>query len=1011
MLHEEFTPSAIDPSLLGLSPDRCRQAVAQLDDTRIAAAITDAPAALTLVGGMMAHSPYLCALARQETEFLRHILIEGPDATFGHIMSATRIGAPGEATAALMARLRIAKRRLALTLALADLAGVWPLLRLCEGLSDFADAALAAALAHQLEALGEVGTLPPRNDRIDPLQGCGFFVLAMGKLGARELNYSSDIDLILLYDAERTGTTDPQNLSRDCTRLTRDMMRIIDQRTAEGYVFRTDLRLRPDPGVTPLAVNMDAAEIYYESLGQNWERAAMIKARPAAGDLDLARTFLRRIRPFIWRKNLDFAAINDIHSIKRQINSHRGGAAIAVAGHDVKIGRGGIREIEFFVQTQQLIWGGRRRDLRAPRTLDGLTALSAGGIIDPQTAAELRDSYHFLRRLEHRLQMVNDEQTQKLPVDENGLARIGAFMGLAQAVAFHEQVRHHLERVAFHYARLFEESTDLSGGAALVFTGSENDPETVRALEAMGFRDGERVAAQIRGWHHGRYRAMRSERARQLLTELTPELLQVFARTDDPDEAFGRLDFFLERIPAGVQLFSLFQANPHILELVAQIMGNAPRLADWLSRKPMLLDAMITPDLPMGMMTAGGNPNTDADAPAHAPSRDVPDPTHRLREESMTQLAHDLAQADDYQDSLDVVRRWTGERKFAAGMLLLRGDIDAVGAAPMLSLTADCAISAMAQTTADAFAETHGQISGGCFALLAFGKLGGEEMMPGSDVDLVFIYDHDPHDSQSDGARPLGPAVYYLRLCQRMVTAISSLTGEGRLYVVDSRLRPGGESGPLATRFGSFANYYAPGGVAWTWEYMALSRARVIHGPPTLRRRINSVIARALRRHRDPAQLMQDVDTMRQRIAREFPARTPWDIKYRKGGLVDVEFIVQALQLCHGAHAPQILSPHTGRALQGLRDAGVIGADAADDLLDAYCLWRHLQTAIRLTCQGEFDAGNAPEGQRRLLVRMAGAQNFADLERRTEEAATATAQRYEELIRTPAQSPPQGENS
>ena len=444
---------------------------------------------------------------------------------------------------------------------LAEVAGAWSLEQQTAALSRFAEAALGAALRHLLREAARKGLIALTNAD-QPEQDSGLIVLGIGKLGGYELNYSSDIDLIILYDPAAARVSARDGVQSFFVRLTRDLVRILEAYTGDGYSFRTDLRLRPDPASTPLAMSVPAALAYYESVGQNWERAALIKARPVAGDGAAARRFLRELQPFIWRKNLDFAAIQDIHSIKRQINAHRGGGRIAVEGHDIKTGRGGIREIEFFAQTQQLIWGGRLPELRVGPTCEALRRLAGAGRIDPAAAAQLIDDYRFLRRLEHRLQMVDDAQTHALPSDRAGIERIAVFLGYSDTEAFVADLRAHLASVERHYAELFEQAPTLAGPGNLVFTGADDDRETLRTLSQLGFAEPATVSALVRSWHHGRLRATRSQRAREILTELVPELLRIFGATPHPDAALRRFDQFLSHLPAGVQLFSLFHANP-----------------------------------------------------------------------------------------------------------------------------------------------------------------------------------------------------------------------------------------------------------------------------------------------------------------------------------------------------------------------------------------------------------------------------------------------------------------
>ena len=960
--------NALNPDRLPL-PEEAEPPDLAVGDSENGAALErlrDDPAGDRLLRFVVAHSDYLTSLIRREGTFLDRIVRVGPDAAVTEAVAAVAgLGTPAVSDSGAMRGLRIAKRRIALAAALADIAGLWPLPKVTGALCDLAEAALDCATVRALAAWRGV----PETD--------GLAVLGMGKFGARELNYSSDIDLIMLYDPERLSPADPDRLRRDMVRVTRQILRMMDERTADGYVFRTDLRLRPDPSATPLAMTVHAAEAYYESVGQNWERAAMIKARPVAGDRALGRDFLIHIRPFIWRKHLDFAAIQNIHSIKRQTTAHRGGGHIAVEGHNIKIGRGGIREIEFYAQTQQLIWGGRQPNLRRRGTCEALDQLATNGHAKPEVVAELQEAYVFLRTLEHRLQMVADQQTQTLPDTPAAFAALARFMGEGDPDRFRDRVRRTLETVAGHYARLFEESPNLGAGGSLVFTGIEDDPDTLATLTRMGYDDPSHVAGRIRVWHHGRYRATRSGRSREILTELMPTLLRAFASTANPDDAFQRFDNFLAGLPSGVQLFSLFQAHPPLLELLSEILGGAPRLADWLSRKPILLDSVLSEDFYEPLDAVGPE------------------------DEELT-AALDLAL--DFQDQLDVVRRWTNDRKFRIGVHLLRGITDGDRVGPSLSGLAEAGLKAILPAAEAEFADAHGRVPGDGMTVIAFGKLGGGELLPMSDLDLVFVYDVAEGAEASDGPKPIGPQVYYLRLCQRLITAITTETGEGCLYAADTRLRPSGRAGALATQRSGFESYYRlPDGEAWTWEHMALTRARPVYGEPALLAALETAIRDALVQPRDPARVLVDVDAMRTRMAREFPAKSDFDVKYRSGGLVDVEFIAQALQLIHAAARPDVLSSNTGTALERLGAAGAMAAQEARDLRDALALWRRLQAVIRLTAPaGDFDPDRAPDGQRRAFARAAGVDRFETLEGPMTKAADRVATLYRALIAEPA---------
>src|SRR5262245_2736772 len=712
-------PLAVDPAQLP-KPYDLRQVQIELD--RLAAmwcptdetGLPGAAERQALLTAVFGNSPYVSHLIVSEAAHFYSVLAEGPDSVFNKLLNdlaGLAAGNPDEAS--LMRELRLAKRRAHLTIAIADIARTWPLKRITRALSDFADAAVAAATAYLLRQAASAGELE-LPDANNPVSESGLVILGLGKLGARELNYSSDIDLIVLFDLDRVRYCGKKT-ARECfVKLTRGLVRLLQDATQDGYVLRVDLRLRPDPSSTPLAMSTIAAETYYEGMGQNWERAAMIKARVTAGDVPAGDEFLRNLRPFIWRKHLDFAAIQDIHSIKRQIHAVKGHREIAVGGHNIKIGRGGIREIEFFAQTQQLIWGGRSPDLRLRRTCAAIEQLVTFGRTSRATADDLKAAYRYLRHVEHRLQMIDDRQTQTLPDEGPELDRLALFCGHANTAEFSATLLEHLGKVEDHYADLFEEAPSLGERGNLVFTGTEDDPATVATLERMGFPDGHAVSALVRAWHHGRYRATRSARARELLTELMPKLLEALSRTADPDTAFRRFDGFMRALPAGVQLFSLLYSNPELLDLIADVMGSAPLLADHLSRYPMLLD---------GVLTAGF-------------FEKVPDRAAMSRD-----LHRQLSFVDDFQDRLSLMCRWTKDRQFQIGVRLLKGVADGNIAAGELSDVADAVIGELFPAVTAEFARTHGKLPGRGLAVVALGKLGSREMTVTSDLDLIFMYD------------------------------------------------------------------------------------------------------------------------------------------------------------------------------------------------------------------------------------------------------------------------------
>ncbi|WP_068087633.1 bifunctional [glutamine synthetase] adenylyltransferase/[glutamine synthetase]-adenylyl-L-tyrosine phosphorylase [Polycladidibacter stylochi] len=883
--------------------------------------------------GVAENSPFLRQLILKNVQTLIDVMETSPEvviaSTLQHIENLR-----AESEAQLMQELRQAKQIIALTTGLGDIAGAIPLDTVTKALSDLADKTVNAAIRFCLSDLQRRGRFTPSNES-EPEKDAGLFVLAMGKHGAGELNYSSDIDLIVLYEPERCKLSDNSEASVEYVRLTRRLIKIMSERTGDGYVFRTDLRLRPDPGATPLAISVPAALVYYESLGQNWERAALIKARTCAGDIEAGDMFLKEITPFIWRKYLDFAAISDVHSIKRQIHAHKGFGKIRVAGHNVKLGRGGIREVEFFAQTQQLIAGGRNPALRLRRTLDTLDSLVANRWITEEARDELKEAYVYLRNVEHRIQMVHDEQTHILPDDDQALARIYHLLGIAEREQFATSIRTRFETVQKHYASLFEDEPELSSDmGSLVFTGDDDHPETVETLQQLGFLRPSETIKIIRQWHYGRYPAVYTAKSRELLTEITPALLDALAKTDNADEALLAFDRFLSNLPAGVQLFGLLRSNPHLMKLLTAVMGAAPRMAQIVSKRVHVLDAVLDP----------------------AFFGDVPS-----REQIRTGLATTLQQAPFYEDALDRARIFVQEQQFLLGLRLLTGSINAHQMGESLSDLADEILEQILPLVQKQLEEAHGVIPGAELAILAMGKLGGREISCSSDLDLILLYDVPEDATASNGKRPLAPSQYFARLTQRLVTALTAPTAEGVLYEVDLRLRPSGNSGPLATRIAAFTDYQAK--EAWTWEHMALTRSRTLaSSSSSFTQQIQSAISHVLCQQRPVETLKKDVSEMRARIQKEKPTTSPWQIKQAPGGLVDIEFIAQYLQLAQACEIPSILAPKTSEVLESATHAGIINGDDADVLLPTLRLYGDLVQVLKLALKDKFDPESAPKG-------------------------------------------------
>ena len=923
-----------------------------------------------LIAGTFTGSPYLAGLIKRDPERLRRVLLEPPERHFDHLKATLdRDIAAAGSMAEVMRALRNFKTEVALLCGLADVGGVWPVMTVTRVLAETADAALQASVRYLLREAMARGDWKGE-DREHPERRSGYIVLGMGKHGAYELNYSSDIDLIVFYDPAFMMLREGLEPGGFFVRLTRDVVRLMQERTADGYVFRTDLRLRPDPGATQLALSTDSAMHYYESFGQNWERAALIKARPVAGDLEAGEAFLAELAPFIWRKYLDYAAIADIHAMKRQIHAFRGLGGIGVAGHNVKLGRGGIREIEFFVQTQQLIAGGRQPDLRVRGTLEAMRQLVARGWIKAATATDMERAYVFLRRIEHRIQMTADEQTHSLPEDGDGLGRLARFSGYATLEDFSHALIAELETVQRHYAALFEDVPELTRGEVnMVFAGEDDDPGTVEALSRMGYSRPSDIIATVRSWHRGRYPAVRSARSRERLTEMQHVLIEALADTADPDRAFAGFDRFLSELPTGVQLFALLRANPALLRLVADIMGTAPRLARILSRRRRLLDAVI-------------DPRTFATLPSAAEIDGV--------------VAAELAAASDVQEVLDRARVVGSEQAFLIGVRVLSGSINASQAGEAYALLAERLVAALQAFVEAELERAHGRVPGGGAVVLAMGKLGGREMTAASDLDLIVVYDFDPDCVQTPGERPLAPATFYSRLTQRTISALTAPTAEGTLYEVDMRLRPSGQQGPVATQLASFVHYQL--NEAWTWEHMALTRARVVSGPAELRGKVEKAIRDALTIVRDPAKIAADVREMRQRIEKEKGTVNIWELKQVRGGLVDLEFMAQYLQLIHAAAHPRVLEQSTLHAFQRLQQEGLLAPDDAEVLIQATRLIHDLTQILRLCFEGPFDPATAPSGLKQLLARAGDEPSFERLEERLRHTLAEVAQLFDKIV-------------
>lgn len=868
------------------------------------------------------HAPFLSRGLERRPD-LAELLVQGDgDAALALAKSA------GEGIDDTGLALRREKRALALVLAIGDLAGEFSLEKVMRELSLFADRALHRAIGAAIAR------------RVKDAETQGMIGLALGKHGAGELNYSSDIDPILLYDPATLPRRERDEPGEAAQRYVRDVVRMLSEVTSEGYVFRVDLRLRPASEVSPLAIPLDAAIMHYESSALAWERAAFIRARACAGDVAAGEAFLDHIRPFIWRRSLDFGAIDEVRRLTHRIRDKQSGPGEPAPGYNVKLGRGGIREIEFFAQTHQLIHGGRDPSIRRKHTRAALDALAATGRIGADDARALGESYDGLRQIEHRLQMVADQQTHTLPANEalDNVARLDGFSG---GSAWLDHIASLTSPVAERYdALLAEDRISVPADSPHLAAGEANaklDP----ALE-------ERVL----GWTDGRYPPLRSTAALSAFEAIRPTLLASLAASDDPERAVARWESLLERLRSAINLFRLLEARPGLMQLLADCLTLAPPLADAIARRPELVDTLID--------------RSALDLPG---SR-----------EDLAAAVRRGERGDTYEDRLDRIRIVTGETRFALGVQLIEAAHDPLDIAAALSRVAEAALETAQEAAEAEFVRKHGRIEGSELLVLGLGRLGGGALTHESDLDIIYLFTGS-HEAESDGERPLGATLYFNRLAQRVSAALSVPTAEGALYEVDTRLRPQGAQGPLAVSLESFERYQQQD--AWTWEHMALTRARVLTGSDTAKGRVQAILQDVLCRERDQHSLRADLLKMRAEMAAHKPAKGPLDAKLLRGGLVDLEFLVHFLQL----RDRQGLTPD-------LEDA-ITKFPELQGLAGPHRLMTRLLVGTRLLAPALSVPGEAPGS---ILARLCEAKDLADLIRNFGEARQQVADTWKSIF-------------
>ncbi len=842
--------------------------------------------------------------------------------------------------ARFMAQARLLKTQMAFNIALDDLTGVSDFTTTTQQITIMAEQLIQQCLQFTLLKMRDLFDITANDINATD---CGFTIIALGKLGASELNYSSDVDLLLLYDDTKFTPKNQARAEQIIQQFVVYFIDLIEKRTYEGYLFRTDLRLRPNPSTTPPAIKIGTALIYYESIARNWERMVMIRANPIAGDIALGQEFLQQISPFVWRRSIDYSTLEDIHNLQQQMlkKSHIDGNIWT--GYNVKTGKGGIRSCEFYVQMLQLLWGGKYQNLRQRNMFDAINHLHQHDYIDDTIKQHLLFAYPYLRMIEHRLQMQNDLQIQTLPKNESDMEIVAQFSGYDNSKAFLEHLAKITHKCQKNYDDLLQDfiapQTTHQPQNKCADKQEEQQDKTNdnihNLIQQLPFTQKENIIAGINLWQNGELRSTSSERARHLLSALLPDILKYLAQTLNPDQAFISFDKFLNALPAGVQLFALFKAHPPLLNNIATIMGNAPQLANMLSLNPELLEIFLeNKDIP-----------TDKQTAMHA-------------------MQNRLPPNADYEDILSHVRIFTREMQFIIGCQILDGTVNITQNAQYLCALAEAGIQMLADATKQEFTKQYGDC--GEFAVIAMGKFGSRLLLPHSDLDLVFLYR--ATSEASDGKKSLFASTYYQKFAQRLVSALTVATHSGELYQVDLRLRPWGNDGAIANQLSTYQNYYHD--EAFSFEKIALSRARTIYASHdaashdaashddasdnfsnnNFHKQIEQVMHNILATKPDNiADFKHDIADMRVKISATHPATGLFNIKHKRGGLVEVEFIVQVLYLdaLTNDNMPYINDYHA--IINHLMRQQYLSADEGACLIDALEFYISLQAGLRLT--------------------------------------------------------------
>ncbi len=869
--------------------------------------------------------------------FIKGALFEHKDReTFERELSGLTVEA--ETLEDISRELRLYKKREFLRIGARDLLGLSHFDEVAGELSDLACAALQRAVDFSFSMLKDRYGRPLFTDEDKDTKEAEFVVIGLGKLGGGELNFSSDIDIMYIYSSDRGATSGIEGragtsiaLHTFFIKLAKLVTRLISAVTEEGAVFRTDLDLRPEGRSGELANSLRSAEIYYESWGQCWERAAMIKARPVAGSMELGGKFMDMIRPFVYRRYLDFTAIEEIRAMKERIDAsllRRNPKTV-----DVKLGAGGIREIEFFIQALQLIHGGKDPSIRERNSIKAIERLAQGGYIEQRDAAVLKESYIFLRNLEHRIQIVEGRQTQAVPARPAELERLARMMGFkdeAQKRAgelFWEEYRkrtagvHRLFRSLFYKSEEKRHTPEVPEEVRLLVAGGLADKDAQKKLSSLGFRDTDAALKKIALLRDGPPGARLSTRARTLLQNIAPLLLHYASLSPDPDRSLIHIERFISSVGARTVVYSLLRENPGVMEELVKLFGTSEFLSRELIEHPERLDLLLSREL----------------------SRPVKTP-----EEIQRELDSVLDYRGDYEENLENLRRFRNQEIFRIGFNDVTGRLGPAEVSGQITFVAEAALEASLRLAREVLRPRYGLPHVARFCIIGLGKLGAGELIYGSDLDILFLYEEAEDERETPGPGRISIHEFFVKLAQRIISILSLNTREGFVFRVDTRLRPSGSAGPLVVSRPSFTGYHRAG--TSVWERQALTRARAVAGDREFGRCVldevaGAVYSKALDKE-DIDELLRIRRRMELEIARETGTR--YNIKTGRGGLVDIEFLVQALQLKYAGREPALRRPSTLEALSALKDKGFLAERDFETLVDAYGFLRLLEMRLRI---------------------------------------------------------------